>query len=234
MSSDTEVIYANGRASVELAGRHSQLLKLPVTAIGAQPSSWKNIEWAPKDGGVHDLEVRARVASATGSIGAGVKILWYAELGVADAEFREPISIPAPGSGTPIVPMWLPDRGMVLRVNARRVKLGFRCELTAGAATMVELQASIQPTSTGPNTPMFPKVQTAVAAERVAIPMAATRWRFRDPVTGAPFAAGTITLLGTFAGLSGPVLLANLADFCPISPVAATYTCTVTHLVEFE
>jgi hypothetical protein len=74
----------------------------------------------------------------------------------------------------------------------------------------------------------------ALAAERVAVPMTATQWRFRDPTTGAAFAAGSISGFGAFAGPVGPILLANLADFTPISPFIQTYTCTVPHLVEFQ
>jgi hypothetical protein len=234
MSKDTRVIYAGGRSVAEPQGRASQMVVLPVQAAGSNPSSWKNVTWTTEGGVVHDLEVRARVTAVRATLGAFVKVLWYAELGVGDASFREPIAAPSPGAGTSIAPYWMGDRGMVLRVNARGVKLGFRCELVSGAATSLELLASIQPTATGPDTPQFPKCTAALAAERVAVPMSASEWRFRDPSTGAAFAAGSITGLSCCAGLVGPVLLANLADFTPISPFIQSYTCTVAHLVEFR
>lgn len=230
------LVYANGRAIVSLNGISSKKLTLPVVAAGTNPAAWQNCEWSPEDKGVHDLEVRAFISAAVGTLGSFVRVLWYAEIGVADSgEFREPLSTPAAAaSGTLIRPNWMPDRGMVLRINARRLKLGFRCELLSGAAESVQLMVGIQPTSTGPDTPRFPAVTGGLLSQRLAVPAYASEWRFRNSVTGLAFGAGSLTGFSCLAGLAGPVLLADLADFAPIGLPMQSYTCTDNHLVEYR
>lgn len=228
-----KVPYANGHAVAELRGLPSQKLTLEVASN--VPANWKSIEWAPKDGTVHDLELRAEITSARGTIGSVIKTLYKLELGAGDGGNAMPPAAPPNGSGTIIVPYWMPDRGMVLRLNARRAKAFFRAEVVSGGpVSQLELQASFQPTSTGSEPSRIPKMTTGLAAERIAVPSYATRWRFRDPATGAALAAGSLTGLGIFAGPVGPVLLSSLADFTPISAFIQSYTASVPHLVEFE
>jgi len=196
--------------------------------LNLEGESQKLFSFETVDRRVADLEVRARIASANTAIGGWPVVRWWAEISHGETNYRQPAPSFAIIAGSRLQDFTMPARGMVLRLSARTLRLGFYISAPPSgiAATKATIQVSCQP-AYGNGQPLMPYQQMGfpIAGARTPLPMDAREMRLTD-FAGLPLAPAAVAVI--FVGLSGlllgPVDGASYADWRPIPHDAASMT----------
>lgn len=218
-----KIPYANGDSTVSLRGPSAQRLDLMRDGKIA-------IQWSPMDKRTMDLEVRMRVIGTRGmAYGESPPVVQYSAQ-ISQGQFvwdDPPINFPCETSTTfGLQASTLPDRGAVLRVPARELRLVlFSPRRLDGSPALESVTVSVSfcPSNAmgidvWPDQQSYP-IDAIANSKAAAIPIGATEWRAYGPVPSLPL-VGALTI----ATLSGQPLtfvpLADLANWTSI-PVHA-------------
>jgi hypothetical protein len=214
--------YGDG-ATIQLRGNSSERLEL-------RGSQGARIQWLPADRRALDLEVRLRVVATQLPFGDSPPVInWRTEVAQGAYVWSEPPQSYPVFSDTTFGLLWhyLPGRGEVFRVPSRELTLNVYCpyrldgtpapETTVVAVSFIPTDA--MDIDVWPKQRVYP-IDAIANSTAAAIPIGSTEFRAFDANSGAPMAAGALTL----ATLTGQPLtfiaLADLADWRPLPPDA--------------
>ena len=214
-----QIVHA-GRV-IKLSGPGSQNLKL-------QGTGEVLFAWEPADRSANDLELRARIVSASGGIGSIPVVRWKTEIGHGSAAWVEPQPSFQDVAGSPMLNYSLPARGMAWHVTTRWFRIAFANQgtLVGGVLEESTVQVTVLPTWSAAGWALYPYSHLAfpVAGVQQPFPMTAREWRLRDS-QGQPIAVGAISILfvGLLGALFGVTDAALFKDYGPIPHEAVAF-----------
>lgn len=227
----TTLSFANGKSTVDLNGNAGKTVELQAGAN----SQLLSFEYASQERLVSDLELRLQVLSPIGSAATtSYQVLYRVEVAAGESTFVEPRQSIF-NRTEPVNEHVLPDRGTIMRLNARGVKVGMRLVQLVAPIERVKVMVSVQPAAGG-EPPQVPPITLAKAnAQLTAFPLTARRFRVRRS-DGTPWAAAAnlFTLYNLCGRSFGNVDAANYADWTPVPTPASFMLFVNDSIVEYQ
>jgi hypothetical protein len=220
-----QLVYNGTATELPLQGPSAQLLTLPLNAV-------KQIQWAPTDRRVQDVEVRAAVVSFDkGAIPPtdhnDPYVRWRVDVGHGKYVWTEPpYHFPA-NKGALTGMYMLPARGLIMRATTRELRLTLKFEGNFKALnfTNVTVSVSFQPV-TAMTLPAYARESGCLVGltnDIQLFPQESSEWRMFD-MFGQPFVAGVAVdvylydITGRLMNNGAPIDRSKLASFIPITP----------------